>query len=398
MNNNSLSDEFNGVPNGLQCNKVFIERDTFLINKINNTETRRLPKLYKWRDLLFSIFSTVLFLADIVSDILLALQYYRQSETLLFQLTISFIFIPSLFSFIINCVWNYMVYVEDLEKEEQECKISKKLLFFRVFTSLIQLGRLFRNMEYMYYMVLSWKLKGTDKEIKMRLRAMEEKRDACILGLIDGFMESAMQLLLQLYLSFYHRLPATFLRVVTLSLSLACTSWIHTAYYRHNRNSDVKKEKMGLRLAMVYWLCVLAELSPRFLLLAAFGAYFMPWCFILPVAHFALFMAFHCYTNPELYGMCCCKAGKFLFLILCSYINIFCYINVTGGRTFYKRLLYYIFFYTENVIMVSLVWYKTNGDRHIMFTMLIMPVGFLFHVLFLFLYYKLFHPNNRADL
>jgi hypothetical protein len=45
-------------------------------------------------------------------------------------------------------------------------------------------------------MVLSWKWKGTDREMKVRFRAMEEKRDACILGLIDGFLESAMQLLL----------------------------------------------------------------------------------------------------------------------------------------------------------------------------------------------------------
>lgn len=70
----------------------------------------------------------------------------------------------------------------------------------------------FRNFEYIYYMVLSWKWKGTDREMKVRFRAMEEKRDACILGLIDGFLESAMQLLLQLYLAFYHKLPATYLR------------------------------------------------------------------------------------------------------------------------------------------------------------------------------------------
>lgn len=64
----------------------------------------------------------------------------------------------------------------------------------------------------MYYMILSWRLKGTDREMRARFRAMEEKRDTCILGLVDGFLESAMQLLLQLYLAFYHSLPASFLR------------------------------------------------------------------------------------------------------------------------------------------------------------------------------------------
>ncbi|XP_071129550.1 XK-related protein 7-like [Mytilus edulis] len=400
---NGLNDALNEetVKCAVQQNdmEIVIETGDELTTKLKGANINRLPKLYKPRDLLFSIFSTCLFVADFVSDILLALQYYNESNILLFQLTVTFIVAPSIFSFIINCVWNYMVYVEESEKKDLEIRIPKKLLFLRIFFSLIQLGRLFRNLEYMYYMVLSWKWKGTDLETRVRLRAMEEKRDACILGLVDGFLESAMQLLLQLYLAFHHNLPATFLRVVTLSLSLAGTSWIHTAFYRHSRNIDITKHKMGIRISFVYWLCVLAELSPRFLLLASFGAYFMPWCFILPSAHFLLMMTVHIYTNPELYGMCCCKAGKFLFLVLCSYINIFCFINVTGGKTFKKRLMFYILFYIENIVMVALSWYKTQMNQsYLVYTLLIAPVGFVCHMLFLLLYYKLFHPNNRTYL
>ena len=51
------------------------------------------------------------------------------------------------------------------------------------------------------------------KEVnRMRLTATAEKRDAAILGLIDGFMESALQLLLQLYLTVQYSLPLTFPR------------------------------------------------------------------------------------------------------------------------------------------------------------------------------------------
>lgn len=187
--------------------------------------------------------------------------------------------------------------------------------------------------------------------------------------------------------------------VATLSLSLACTSWIHVAYYRHSRNIDIKKNKMGIRVSFVYWLCVLAELSPRFILLSSFGAFFMPWCFILPFVHFVLVMTFHIYANPELYGMCCCKVGKFLFLVLCSYINIFCFINVSGGRTLKTRLIFYILFYTENAIMTSLVWYRTKMDQsYLAYTLLVVPVGFVCHLSFLALYYKLFHPKHRTFL
>lgn len=145
---NGLNDALNEetVKCAVQQNdmEIVIETGDELTTKLKGANINRLPKLYKPRDLLFSIFSTFLFVADFVSDILLALQYYNESNILLFQLTVTFIVAPSIFSFIINCVWNYMVYVEESEKKDLEIRIPKKLLFLRIFFSLIQLGRLFR--------------------------------------------------------------------------------------------------------------------------------------------------------------------------------------------------------------------------------------------------------------
>lgn len=127
-----------------ESNDIVFEQSDKLSASLADATKHRLPKEYKKRDLLFAVFSTVLFVADFVSDILLAIQYYKDSEVLLFQLTVCFIVVPSLFSFIINCVWNYMVYTEQSEKHDLDFKITKKLLFLRIFFSLIQFGRLFR--------------------------------------------------------------------------------------------------------------------------------------------------------------------------------------------------------------------------------------------------------------
>ena len=63
-----------------------------------------------------------------------------------------------------------------------------------------------RQGEYIYYASHSIRLEkqGEDHRTeahRLRKRAIEEKRDSTILGLIDGFLESALQLLLQIYIA-----------------------------------------------------------------------------------------------------------------------------------------------------------------------------------------------------
>ena len=55
------------------------------------------------------------------------------------------------------------------------------------------------------------KRKESDLE-RWRIAAVAEKRDAAILDLIEGFMESALQLILQLYLCIQLSLPLSFAR------------------------------------------------------------------------------------------------------------------------------------------------------------------------------------------
>lgn len=63
----------------------------------------------------------------------------------------------------------------------------------------------FRQAEYIYNASHSIRMerdKGNSaKAHRLRKRATEEKRDATILGLIDGFLESALQLILQIFIA-----------------------------------------------------------------------------------------------------------------------------------------------------------------------------------------------------
>lgn len=61
----------------------------------------------------------------------------------------------------------------------------------------------FRQAEYIYNASHSIRMEKENsvKAQRLRKRATEEKRDATILGLIDGFLESALQLILQIFIA-----------------------------------------------------------------------------------------------------------------------------------------------------------------------------------------------------
>ena len=57
-----------------------------------------------------------------------------------------------------------------------------------------------------------YKTKDEEKRKRISLRAIHQKSDAAILGLLDGFLESALQFLLQLFLSMNRELEMDWLR------------------------------------------------------------------------------------------------------------------------------------------------------------------------------------------
>jgi len=64
FNIDDLSNGLTQVSNGLNSNKVVVIQEEKLVSNINNAKACRLPKLYKPRDLFFSIFSTGFFICN----------------------------------------------------------------------------------------------------------------------------------------------------------------------------------------------------------------------------------------------------------------------------------------------------------------------------------------------
>lgn len=332
-------------------------------------------KEYNCLDLFLALASIGFFLADVVSDWRLAGIYYFDNQMSLFVLTVVFIVVPSLISAIITVIWSAMdhqVYKAHInDQKSRHIRRSNTigdniLLVLKVVFSVFQLGRCFRSFVFIVYVIRSWctPVEQTRKLHILKKKALEQKHDAAILGLVDGFLESSSQVLLQLYVSISYRKKMDFLRIATICLSFVSAALLQTAFYKNNRKVQKYKPNVGFRGGAVYFLWRLCELGPRFYLLVLFTYCFQYWVIIPTVVQLLVVFALFLYQKPKLKGICCTPTFDYLFCLLVSYIGIFCFVNLKGGKSRYSSIFYYIIYYVGNATMVVLVVFFSSKLEH----------------------------------
>ncbi|XP_060077509.1 XK-related protein 6-like [Ylistrum balloti] len=351
------------------------------------------PPGYTRLDLAFSIISVLMFFVDLGTDVALVVRYHVTNQYVLRNLTLGFILVPALVSGTVSIVWSYIDYSNHTRHNR-----SKWPMIIRCVFTFLQLGRMYRMMEFVYHMFQTWKEKDKEKVKEISHKAIEQKRDAAILGLVDGFLESTLQLLLQLYLVIRTYVALDELRVLALLSSWFSTALTVTSYYRTVRRAMSDRRNVRYGPSALYMTYRLFELGPRFLLLGLCVAHFL--YMLIGGAAFHVSLAFIMYMciNPRLTGVCNEQISRSSFLLLVSFISVFCFINLKDGKTLWVMVVYYGVFYLENFIMLGVVvgftragiivytpWYYTAYS--------VIP-GFVLHMLCLLLYYKFYHPQK----
>lgn len=260
-----------------------------------------------------------------------------------------------------------------------------------------------------------------------------------MLRLIDVFMDSGPQVLLQLYVittqilndnvktgnttvlpmtwsAFVDQENRLFLKqVVSIASSLFSMGYALAGYHRCLRNQQylfcVNKSKRLIKPISWYstimqFVWYLFLISPRVLSMALFASTFRSWFFIIIFIHW-LIMYFwilnlktnYCITSGREYNAREEIFEKF-YNFVCSFIYIFAYFNLKSGKTRYKYLTYYIIFYLENILF-SISYYCFSNEKNTFFKvsmLLIILIGFWIAILFQILYYLYFHPAQDIRL
>ncbi|XP_056120464.1 XK-related protein 6b [Rhinichthys klamathensis goyatoka] len=322
-----------------------------------------------WLDCLWIVLALLVFFWDVGTDLWLALDYYAKQDYLWCGLTLFFVLVPSVLVQILSFRWFVQDYtggglgsVEGLSSSRRAtsgtsagvygrarcCRVS--VWVWQTFIHILQMGQVWRYIRTMYLGIQSRRQKENQRRFYWAM--MYEYADVNMLRLLETFLESAPQLVLQLCIMIQKNRAET-LQCVSVIASLLSLSWVLASYHKLLRDSRDDQKSMSYRGALVHLLWRLFTISSRALSFALFASVFHLYFGIFVVLHWCAmaFWVIHGGTD-----FCMSKWEEVLFNMVVGVVYVFCWFNVKEGRTRYRMVVYYSLVLVENTILTAL-WY-----------------------------------------
>jgi len=331
---------------------------------------------------LFAIASILTFVADITSDIVVSVLYFVDGFYVWFALTFGFFILSSIVMQVFSAKWFY----EDSEKHDWRTYLLH----------LFQLGPLWR-----YWRVIKagWRTRqenSTDSDYEAYLA---EWRDLSMLRLFECFLESAPQLVLQLFIMAYNRrfdIESDLFTALAAASSLVSLAWAIVAYAKALRDlmgTGANMSWIGFFLQIVWRMCMVAS---RVVALVLFASYYTTWLFVAMAAHWFMMTGWlvcqQTHFCADENGNHLCR--EYLFDSVIGFVYIFCFFNIKDGMTRIRVIPYYVIMLGENTVFI-VMWYpfrKLYGDIEVA-ALSIVWGGFAIGLLSMISYYRFYHPS-----
>ncbi|XP_041109283.1 XK-related protein 6-like [Polyodon spathula] len=371
-------------------------------------EARRQPPQEErlWLDCLWIILALLVFFWDVGTDLWLAVDYYFKRDYLWFGLTLFFVLVPSVLVQTLSFRWFVQDYtggglgaVEGLSRRvpvamgdavhgrDRCCRIS--VWIWQSVIHILQMGQVWRYIRTMYLGIQSRRQKEHQRRFYWAM--MYEYADVNMLRLLETFLESAPQLVLQLCIMIQKNRAETLPCMSSLA-SLFSLAWVLASYHKLLRDSRDDKKSMSYRGALIHIFWRLFTISSRVLSFALFASIFQLYFGIFVVIHWCA-MAFWIVHGGT--DFCMSKWEEVLFNMVVGIVYIFCWFNVKEGRTRYRMVAYYLVVLTENAALTFL-WYfyrdPAATDSYAVPALCGVLLSFATGVVFMLLYYGVLHP------
>ncbi|GIX96517.1 XK-related protein 6 [Caerostris darwini] len=303
-------------------------------------------------DLLLIILSIGSFLVDIVTDIIVIFQYYKNGHFVWLILTTSLVCLPSLIVQIFSIRW----YI-----------IDGTATTFVIFMHIIQLGLFYRFLQLLLEGFRVRKSKSSSDLEKFN----HQQSDISMLRLFESFTESAPQLVLQLYImiSTDDWNPWTGISAIASVVSL---SWGIAAYSKAMRNIRPEKKRLSWWGLIFQALWRIGMVSSRIVSMVLFAVVYGYWL-ILGIGLHWLCMIIWIFTQntdfcttwweEKLYN---CVVAFFFTEKSSHHLRDFMAALVPGGMIIGlgSMLLYYRFFHPSGPIMLFTIAKPDENDEN----------------------------------
>ncbi|XP_045577142.1 XK-related protein 6 [Salmo salar] len=358
-----------------------------------------------WLDCLWIILALFVFFWDVGTDLALAIDYYHKHDYLWSGLTLFLVLVPSVLVQILSFRWFVQDYtggglgsVEGLSNRRARAGLRAQgrdrcclfsVWLWQTLIHIFQMGQVWRYIRTMYLGIQSRRQKENQRRFYWAM--MYEYADVNMLRLLETFLESAPQLVLQLCIMIQRNRAET-LQCMSVLASLLSLSWVLASYHKLLRDSRDDKKSMSYRGALVHLFWRLFTISSRVLSFALFASVFHLYFGIFVVLHWCAmaFWVIHGGTD-----FCMSKWEEVLFNMVVGVVYVFCWFNVREGRTRYRMVTYYTVVLLENAVLTAL-WYAyrdpATTDAYAGSALCSVFLCFASGVACMVLYYGVLHP------
>lgn len=345
---------------------------------------------------LLTICGLFLYSMDICTDTALAVRYFQETHYVWSGMTALFI----IGGLIVNQIFSYVWFLDDYgdtkdeneSKQAPDCRRKGNVLALHVFGMGI-FFRYFNLLRKGYRELWKGQRLNDDASQEMHHALFCMAADVSMLKLFETFLESAPQLLLQLYICQGHD-KWSVLQYLSLIFSFFNLAWSLVDYRRCLRQSLLGTQDLLPGLPTVvylfYKLCTVTSLTLSYSLLLILSIY--------STIGFTVFWllgtiwAHHLQTN-----FCTSRVLELLYRGVIGTILVFSFFNVKGQNTKKEMTIYYFFCSTINLstpLMLFFLKPELIPITYFWVVSVLIYVGSVLGLISLVLYYVLLHPKR----
>ncbi|XP_031700615.1 XK-related protein 7 [Anarrhichthys ocellatus] len=263
---------------------------------------------------------------------------------------------------------------------------------FQTVLHVLQLGQVWRYVHALYLGAQSrWHGNGPCRHFHWRL--MFESADITMLRLLEAFLKSAPQLVLQLSIMIHGNIVLP-LQGLSASASLVSLAWMIASYQKVLRDSRDDKLPMSYKAVITQMLWHFFTIGARTVAFALFASVFQLYFGIFIVSHWCV-MTFWIIQGET--DFCMSKWEEIIYNMVVGIIYIFCWFNVKEGPSRLRMTVYYSVTLVENVALTA-AWYTYRGphtsDSYALVVVCLVACSFALGTFFMLVYYCWLHPDG----
>ncbi|XP_072390330.1 XK-related protein 4-like [Diabrotica undecimpunctata] len=352
------------------------------------------------------VFSIISHIADIVFDCNVAYRYYANKELAYFFATLSFIIIPA----IINTAFSVRMYVLDNGNGNRGTNLTKRFTRKRmciIFVLIFQLAPILRYFDALKYALRSQKAEK-DQDVENQRKYYElmvkEDSDVALLRVLECFLEAAPQLILQLAIIFQshgREIEGNTFTIIHQLLSIGSSfvsmAWAMASYQRLLRVALKTKNNISWAGTFVQFMWHFLVTVSRILCISVIASIYPTETILIIIGHWFVMTLWLACTSAKNNFCNHNSLYDFLFYCILGAVYIFTHVVLVEGPTCCKYVIFYCVLFAENTI-ANVVWI-VSADQELREKVYYLPIillnviPFFLGLIFMLLYYKVFHPN-----